>query len=122
MLAHLIHFCIVVIIGPSIDGIDPTSSGAVGGATITITGSNFGTTNSNPSATFGGVAAPSCTWVSNTEMQCEAPAGVGTDHEVLVTVEGQLSNSDVLLSYEGTPCQPTAHNVMQPFPAPHSYT
>ena len=85
----------LIYIGPTITDVNPKFGPTSGGTTITITGSNFGATDSNPSATLGGVAASSCTWVSNTEMQCDSPNAeqvVFTDYRVVVSVASQLSN------------------------------
>ena len=88
-----------------VHSIDPTSGPAAGGSTITITGTNFGLSSeeSNPTATFGGVASPSCTWVSSQQLMCETPAGVGADKALVVTIDGRVGTAMVPnpFSYEG---------------------
>ena len=87
--------------GPLVASIDPANGPTVGGTVVTITGTNFGTTISVVSATFGGVASPSCVWGSDSSMECEAPGSVGANQIVDLTVGGQISSSTIAFSYDG---------------------
>ena len=74
--------------GPSITSLSP-STGA-GGASVTITGQNFGATQGSSAVRFNGLPATVTSW-SNTSIGVTAPAGVTTG-PVTVTVSGQASN------------------------------
>ena len=65
------------------------NSGAVGAA-VTITGTNFGTTQGSSTVTFNGTAAAATSW-SSTSVAVTVPAGATTGN-VVVTVWGRASN------------------------------
>ncbi|HLC41270.1 MAG TPA: IPT/TIG domain-containing protein [Methylomirabilota bacterium] len=68
---------------PTINSLSPVS-GAVG-ASVTITGSNFGATEGSSTVTFNGVVATPTSW-SDTTIVAPAPAGA-TAGQVVVTVQ-----------------------------------
>jgi hypothetical protein len=74
---------------PTISNLSPTS-GAVG-ASVTITGTNFGSTKGTSSVTFNGTAATTITSWSATSIAATVPTGATTGN-VVVTVGGQASN------------------------------
>jgi len=74
---------------PSITALAP-SSGPVGTA-VTITGTNFGTSQGSSTVTFNGTAASVTSW-SATSIAATVPSGATTGN-VVVTVGGQASNS-----------------------------
>ena len=74
--------------GPSITTLNPVS-GLVGTA-VTITGANFGSTQSTSTITFNGTAATATSW-SATGIATTVPAGATTGN-VVVTVGGVASN------------------------------
>jgi RHS repeat-associated protein len=76
-------------VAPSITSLSPTS-GTVGAA-VTITGLNFGSTQSASTVTFNGTAATSITGWSTTSITATVPTGATTG-EVVVTVGGIASN------------------------------
>jgi hypothetical protein len=73
---------------PSITNLNPTS-GAVGTA-VTITGTNFGSTQGTSTVTFNGTAATATSW-SATSIATTVPTGATTGN-VVVTVGGVASN------------------------------
>jgi hypothetical protein len=73
---------------PSITSLSPTS-GLVG-ASVTVTGTNFGATQSTSTVTFNGKTAAATTW-SATSIVATVPAGATTGN-VVVTVGGVSSN------------------------------
>jgi hypothetical protein len=73
---------------PNISSASP-NSGAVG-ASITITGSGFGTTQSTSTVTFNGTSATATSW-SATSIAASVPSGATTGN-VVVTVSGVGSN------------------------------
>jgi RHS repeat-associated protein len=78
-----------VVSAPSITSLSPTS-GAVG-ASVTITGTNFGATQGASSVTFNGTAATSITSWGATSIVATVPTGATTGN-VVVTVSGMSSN------------------------------
>jgi hypothetical protein len=81
----------VVTAPPSIISLSPTSG--VAGASVTITGSNFGSSNVGSSAgsvTFNGKTAAVATW-SSSSIVAKVPSGATTG-SVIVTVDGTASN------------------------------
>jgi hypothetical protein len=74
--------------GPQISSLSPTS-GSVGTA-VTITGTNFGSTQGTSTVTFNGTAAAATNW-SSTKIVAPVPSGATTGN-VVVTVAGQDSN------------------------------
>jgi hypothetical protein len=73
---------------PTITSLSPTS-GAVG-TSVTITGTNFGSTQSSSTVTFNGVGAAPTSWTA-TRIIVLVPTGATTG-PVVVTVNGVLSN------------------------------
>src|SRR5467141_321438 len=78
----------VTVPAPSIASLNPTS-GLVG-TSVTITGTNFGTTQGTSMVTFNGIAAAPASW-STTNITAAVPAGA-TSGNVVVTVGGVASN------------------------------
>jgi hypothetical protein len=78
-----------VVAAPSITSLSPTS-GAVG-ASVTIAGANFGTTQGTSSVTFNGTTATTITSWSATSIVATVPPGATTGN-VVVTVGGVASN------------------------------
>ena len=76
------------IVAPSIAGVSPTSSVPL--VPVTITGSNFGSSQGSSTVTFNGVAATPTSWNSTTIV---APVPLtATTGNVVVTVNGASSN------------------------------
>ncbi|HEU4819463.1 beta strand repeat-containing protein, partial [Janthinobacterium sp.] len=75
---------------PIVSGISPTFGPAGGGASVTITGSNFSGTTA---VTFGATAATGFTVNSVTQITATAPAGTGTVDVRVTTVGGTSSTS-----------------------------
>jgi hypothetical protein len=73
---------------PTITNLNPTSGAA--GASVTITGTNFGATQSTSTVTFNGTFATPTSW-SSTSITLPVPAGATTG-PVVVTVSGVPSN------------------------------
>ncbi len=73
---------------PSITGLSPTS-GAVG-ASVTITGTNFGSTQGTSTVKFNGTTATTTSW-SATSIVARVPTGATTGN-VVVTVSNHASN------------------------------
>jgi hypothetical protein len=67
---------------PTLTSISPNVGGTVGGAAVTLTGTNFSTATG---VTIGGVACTSFVAVSNTSITCVTPAGSAGDASVVVT-------------------------------------
>src|SRR2546425_4293987 len=74
---------------PSITNLSP-ASGPIG-ASVTITGTNFGTSQGSSAVTFGGVSAGLATSWSATSIVATVPSGATTGN-VVVTVGGVASN------------------------------
>lgn len=86
---------------PSLVGLSPATGPRAGGVTLTLTGDNFG---QSQTVTVGGVVCP-ITTSSSASVACTLPAGRGQDLPVVMTVGGQQSNA-LLFSYEPLICQP----------------
>ena len=78
-----------VTVAPSLTSLSPTSG--VVGTSVTINGTNFGSTKGSSTVTFNGTAATPTTW-SSTRIVVPVPAGASTG-SVVVTVNGLASNS-----------------------------
>ena len=74
--------------GPTITNLNPTSG--VVGASVTITGTNFGATQLTSTVTFNGTVATPTSW-SATSISVPVPTGATTGN-VVVTVGGTASN------------------------------
>ena len=81
--------CVFAQSSPSIAALTPTS-GPVG-ASVTITGTNFGSTQGSSTVTFNGVSATALGNWSNTAVTVTVPSGATTGN-VVVTVNGVASN------------------------------
>ena len=73
---------------PAITSLNPTSG--LAGAAVTITGTNFGTTQGTSTVRFNGTTAVVTSW-SNTSIAVSVPSGASTGN-VVVTVGTQASN------------------------------
>src|SRR6266850_1425497 len=73
---------------PNITSLNPAS--AVAGTSVTITGTNFGTSQGNSTVSFNGTAATPTSW-NATSIVVAVPAGATTGN-VVVTVGGVASN------------------------------
>ncbi len=73
---------------PSISSVSPTSG--LAGASVTITGTNFGSAQGSSTVKFNGTAATVSSW-SNTSIVAAVPSGATTG-SVVVTVSGVASN------------------------------
>jgi hypothetical protein len=58
------------------------------GATVTITGVGFGTSQGTSTVTFSGIAAPVTAWNSDTSITVTVPSGTPPSGNVVVTVSG----------------------------------
>ena len=89
---------------PTINDVNPMNGPTKGGSIITISGTNFGTGNTNvqPTATVGGAACQQVVWVSSTSLLCETPDGVGGHKSVMVSVAGMNSapDQDAIFNYD----------------------
>jgi hypothetical protein len=74
---------------PTISSLTPNSG--PGGIPVTISGSNFGATQSTSTITFNGIASNPTSW-SATSITAPVPAGASTG-KVVVTVGGRASNA-----------------------------
>ena len=84
---------------PSISSAAP-ASGAVG-ATITLTGTNFGTTQRTSTVSFNGTSATPTAW-SDTTISVPVPSGATTG-PIVVTVAGVASNTQSFTVLESPP-------------------
>lgn len=74
---------------------------AKGGTMVTITGDNFGKTNSNPSVTIGGKPCQSVVWLSDTKLECVTPSGTGVgDVRVFVLDESSPENFGTVFEFD----------------------
>ncbi|KAB8066534.1 IPT/TIG domain-containing protein [Janthinobacterium violaceinigrum] len=75
---------------PVVSSISPTAGPAAGGATVTISGTNF---SGATAVTFGGTAATGFTVNSATQITATAPAGSGTVDVSITTIGGTSATS-----------------------------
>jgi hypothetical protein len=75
--------------GPSISSLSPTSGNL--GSSVTITGTNFGSSQGSSTVTFAGTSATTTSW-SSTQIIATVPTGILSGN-VIVTVASQPSNS-----------------------------
>lgn len=75
---------------PTVTGVSPSSGPAVGGSTVTITGTGFSTVSGGTTVHFGTAGASDVLCSSSTSCSATAPAGTGTV-DVTVSVAGQTS-------------------------------
>jgi hypothetical protein len=88
---------IIATTAPSISSLTP-NSGPIN-TSVTIAGTNFGTSQSSSSISFNGTSAAAVSW-SDTSIQVSVPVGTTTG-AVVVTVNGQASNQ-VTYTVSGT--------------------
>jgi RHS repeat-associated protein len=84
---------------PSVIGISPTSGST--GTSVTISGSNFGTSQGSSTVTFNGVPAGTATQWGASTVKIPVPAGATTGN-VVVTVGGQSDLQTNIFSVSGT--------------------
>ncbi|MFC5457339.1 beta strand repeat-containing protein [Prosthecobacter fluviatilis] len=88
------------VLPPTVTAISATSGSANGGATVTITGTNFtGATG----VSIGGTAATGITVVDDTSLTCITPAHSAGTASVLVTTPGGTNTANSLYTYVLTP-------------------
>jgi formylglycine-generating enzyme required for sulfatase activity len=80
---------------PFITGINPASG--LPGASVTLTGCNFGTSQGNSIITFNGITAAASSW-NDTQIVCAVPEGAATG-PVTVSVSGRASNNDRIFTF-----------------------
>ena len=88
LVLFLLSLSTIAVAAPTITSLSPTS-GAVG-ASVTITGTNFGSTQGSSTVKFNGKAATATNW-SATTIVAAVPSGATTGN-VVVTVSGAPSN------------------------------
>ncbi|MBN8422717.1 MAG: IPT/TIG domain-containing protein [Verrucomicrobia bacterium] len=85
---------------PTVSAISPAGGPLAGGASVTITGTNF---TGATSVTIGGASATSVTVVSSTSITCTTPAGSAGTASVLVTTPSGTNAANSLYTYQGAP-------------------
>jgi len=85
---------------PTVSAISPAGGPLAGGASVTITGTNF---TGATSVTLGGASATSVTVVSSTSITCTTPAGSAGTASVLVTTPSGTNGANSLYTYQGAP-------------------
>ncbi|MCL4448765.1 MAG: IPT/TIG domain-containing protein [Actinobacteria bacterium] len=83
---------------PTLTSISPTSGPASGATTVTLTGTNFSTTTSGTTVSFGSTAATSVSCSTTSSCSAVSPSGTGTVSVTVTTSDG-TSNA---LSYTYT--------------------
>jgi hypothetical protein len=78
---------------PVLFGLSPLTGPTIGGTIVSATGINFGPPGSNISVTVDGTPSPMVNYSSHTSLSFVTPAGSGAINPVIITVEGQGSNS-----------------------------
>jgi hypothetical protein len=73
---------------PTVTSISPATGPAAGGTSVTIYGAGFSTAST---VNFGNNAAPSVTFISNTQIIASSPAGMGTVDVTVYTPQGGTS-------------------------------
>ena len=96
---------VITVATPSITSLNPTS-GPVG-TVVTITGTNFGSSQGTSTVTFNGTAATPTSW-SATSIVAPVPSGATTGN-VVVTVGGVASNG-VSFTVTAAPAMTSANN------------
>ena len=79
------------VVVPQVSGISPTSGNV--GATVTVTGTGFGSPQGTSYVSFGSVKATDYTSWSDTQVACKVPSGVSGSINVTLTTGGGTSNS-----------------------------
>jgi len=72
----------------------------MGHTVVQIYGKNFGGTDFNPQVWLGGTICESVLWLSDSQVECRAPIGIGENHSVILQVGGQTSLSKNLFEYD----------------------
>ena len=72
-----------------------------GGSTQTLSGMNFGSTDSTPSMSIGEIPCTTLSWTTATRMMCTQPAGTGAAKLVTISVSGLTVNSYDWFTYDG---------------------
>ncbi len=80
---------------PTISSLTPSSGSTSGGTSVTISGSNFGSSRGSGIVTFGGVEASSYTSWSNDQIVCITPAHAAGAVDVVVTTDNGLSKKEL---------------------------
>lgn len=75
---------------PTITGVSPKTGSTGGGTEVTITGTNF---KGTPTVNFGSSSAKNIMVVSSTELTAVSPAGTGTVHITVTTIDGSSNTS-----------------------------
>jgi hypothetical protein len=90
-----------VVTGAWVGALDTPGGGlqTEGGSTVVVSGVNFGPAGSGARVYVAGVGVSSFVVVNDSSAQFVGVAGFGANHSVVVEVGGQVSNSDVAVSY-----------------------
>jgi hypothetical protein len=123
--SNAINFTVTAL--PTVSTLSP-ASGPVG-TSISITGTNFGSTQGTSTVTFNGLATTPTVW-NDTNISAPVPAGASTGN-VVVTVGGQASNGVIFtVTSSGAPIafiqvnsalpHPSATTVTIPYTAPQN--
>jgi YD repeat-containing protein len=80
--------------GPTITSLSPSSGGVGSGVPVTVTGTNFGSTQGSSSIQFGGVGVNPSSW-GNTSIGFTTPTLQAPSVNVTVDVGGAISNSSL---------------------------
>jgi hypothetical protein len=83
-----------VVNGPHVLSVEPSRWPATGKTTLTIHGTGFGLTDSQPVVTIGAAACLDTTWVNDKEITCQVQPGLAAELDVSVTVAGLKGTKD----------------------------
>ncbi|KAJ1385069.1 hypothetical protein B484DRAFT_461353, partial [Ochromonadaceae sp. CCMP2298] len=83
---------------PTLLNIVPTHGRVRGNETILLNGTDFGAglPNDDRNVSIGGTACASFRWLSHYQLECVTPTGFFLQRPVVLTVSGQLSDSDLV--------------------------
>ena len=87
---------------PVISSIAPATPIATepgGAVTLTLSGVNFGATDTSPTVDIGTRSCSSVAYSSDALLTCTVPAGLGEDLDLILTVGGQRNAENTLFSY-----------------------
>lgn len=84
---------------PTVTALSPQSGPSAGGATVTITGTNFSATASADTVDFGSTAVQAVTAATTTSLTVTSPAGEAGEVYVTVTVGGLTSATGTASAY-----------------------
>ena len=87
---------------PNITSISPTEGPTVGGNTITIQGTNFGSLQNGGSVAIGGLACSNYVW-TDTEISCTVPAGTAGPNNLVLTNGGGFISNIITYTYNPPP-------------------